>query len=170
MDVMGKPLSQWALCELCRLADRDPQRADRIVEALWTAHPRLLGELAIAAVDNKQITAEEAGEVLAVSADEVRSRVETFRKSQRPSAPIVEDDGTGIARLAEGHVPVWEVVREYRKTHDVQNLALAFPALTPAELDAALDYGKEHAIEIDNLIVKYENMQDRKRAEYPFAK
>jgi len=170
MDVMGKSLSQWALCELCQLADRDPQRADRIVEALWSAHPRLLGELAIAAVDNGLISAEEAAEVLAVSAEEVKSRVETFRKGQKPSAPIVEDDGTGIALLAEGHVPVWEVVREYRKSHDIQALALAFPALTSAELDAAIDYGKEHPDEIDNLIVKYENMQDRKRSEYPFAK
>ena len=169
MDVMGKSLSQWALCELCQLADRDPQRADRIVEALWAAHPRLLGELAIAAVENGQISAEQAAEVLAVSAEEVKSRVETFRKGQKPSAPI-EDDGTGIARLAEGHVPVWEVVREYRKTYDIDHLALAFPALTPAELDAAIDYGKQHPDEIDNLIVKYENMQDRKRAEYPFAK
>ena len=167
---MGKPLSQWALGELCRLADRDPQRAERIMEALWTTHPRLLGELAISAVDLNEITAEEAAAVLGVSPEEVRSRVETFRKAERPSAPIVEDDGTGIARLAEGHVPVWEVVREYRKTKSIDVLSAAFPALTDAELRAAIDYGDDHAFEIDQLIKKYEGMQNRKRTEYPFAK
>lgn len=170
MDLMGKSLSQWSLCELCRLADRDPQRADRIVEALWTTHPRLLGELAISGVDHGMITAEQAAEVLGVSTEEVQSRVDTFRKSERPSAPIVEDDGTGVALLAEGHVPVWEVVREYRKTHEMDDVAKAFPALTIAELEAAVAYGNERPDEIDNLIVKYENMQDRKRTEYPFAK
>ncbi|MEA2552031.1 MAG: hypothetical protein QOJ65_207, partial [Fimbriimonadaceae bacterium] len=50
---MATPLSQWALCELCKLAEHDPQRGDRIVEALWATHPRLLGELAISAVDHK---------------------------------------------------------------------------------------------------------------------
>lgn len=167
---MGKPLAQWALRELCRLAERDPQRAERIMEALWTTHPRLLGELAISAVDLGEISAEEAASVLGVSSDEVRSRVETFRKAERPSAPIVEDDGTGVARLAEGHVPVWEVVREFRKTNSVDSVAEVFPALTMAELQAAIVYGEDHTQEIDQLIEKYEGMQDRKRAEYPFAK
>lgn len=170
MDDMGKPLSQWTLCELCRIAETDHQRVDRIVEALWAAHPRLLSELAIAAVDHGEITAEDAAHALSVSPEEVTSRVETFRKDARPKAPIVEDDGAGIARLAEGHVPVWEVVREYRKTHDLESLATAFPALTNTELEAAVIYGNEHPDEIDNLITTYENMQDRKRAEYPFAK
>ena len=167
---MGKPISHWALNELCRLASRDPQRADRIAEALWSAHPRLLGELAISAVEHGEITAEQAAEVLAVSPEEVLSRVETFRKAKLPGAPILEEDGTGVARLAEGHVPVWEVVCEYRKTQSIDDLAKAFPALSNAELDAALTYGKEHGEEIDRLIEQYERMQDRKRAEYPFAK
>jgi uncharacterized protein (DUF433 family) len=170
MNDMGKPVSQWALGELCRLAERDPQRAERIMEALWSTHPRLLGELAISAVDLCAISAEEAAGVLGVSAEEVRSRVDTFRKAERPTAPIVEDDGSGIARLAEGHVPVWEVVREYRKSKSIDKVAEAFPALTAAELKAAIDYGDEHAEVIGQLIEKYEGMQDRKRAEYPFAK
>lgn len=167
---MAKPLSQWALCELCRLADRDPQRGDRIVEALWAAHPRLLNELAISAVDHNEITAEEAAEVLNVSADEVRSRVDTFRQAARPTAPIVEDDETGVARLAEGHVPVWEVVREHRKVGSLEALATAFPALTQDELNAAILYGNEHPEEIQGLIERYEGMKDRKRSEYPYAK
>ena len=170
MDDMGKPLSQWTLCELCRIAHNDHQRVDRIVEALWAAHPRLLGELAISAVEHGEISAEDAAEVLGVSPEEVLSRVETFRRTERPSVPIVEDDGTGVARLAEGHVPVWEVVREYRKSNSYDDLAAAFPALTQTELDAAITYGNEHREEIDKLIVKYQNMQDRKKAEYPFAK
>ena len=166
---MPKPLSQWALGELCRLAEHDPQRANRIVEALWSAHPRLIGELAMSAVDHGEITVEEAAAVLSVSPEEVQSRVDTFRKSDSPGAPIVEDDGTGVSRLAEGHVPVWEVVREHRKTDSLEALAEAFPALTAAELEAAIAYGKEHRAEIDALIERYENMQERKRTEYPFA-
>ncbi len=169
MDVMGKSLSQWALQQLCKLADRDPQRADRIVEALWSAHPRLLGELAINAVDHGEVTAEEAATVLGVSKEEVKSRVETFRRSDRPRAPI-EDDGAGVAILSEGHVPVWEVCREFRKCNDMAQVAAAFPALTSAELDAAIIYGRENTAEVDRLIVLYEEMQDRKRTEYPFAK
>ena len=152
------------------MADRDPQRAERIVEALWAAHPRLLGELAISAVGHGVVSAEEAAEVLGLSAEEVQVRVDTFLRSERPTAPIVEDDGTGIARLAEGHVPVWEVVREFNKTHSFEEVAKAFPALTNAELEAAIDYGKNHAEEVGQLIEKYETMLDRKRAEYPFAK
>jgi uncharacterized protein (DUF433 family) len=170
MDLMGKSISQWALGELCRMAKRDPQRANRIVEALWAAHPRLLNELAISAVDHGEISAEDAAEALGISTEEITSRVESFRRSERPTAPIVEDDGTGVARLGEGHVPVWEVVREFDKTNSLDEVAKAFPALTGAELAAAIDYGVEHHEQIHNLIEKYESMQDRKRAEYPFAK
>ena len=165
---MGKPLSQWALCELCRMADRDPQRADRIVETLWSTHPRLLGELAISAVDKNEISLEDAAEVLNVSPEEVKSRVEAFRRAERPAAPIIEDEGT--PRLAEGQVPVWEVVREHRKCGSMEELAKAFPALTETELDAAIAYGTENAEAIDQLIEKYESMQDRKRSEYPYAR
>jgi len=170
MDDMGKAISHWALNELCKLAERDPQRGDRIMEALWSAHPRLIGELAIAAVDHGEISAEEASQVLNVSPEEVQSRVDTFRRGERASAPIVEDDGTGVARLAESHVPVWEVVREYNKTSQVDELAKAFPALTLAELHAALEYGNGHTQQITSLIEQYDSMQSRKRAEYPFAK
>ena len=153
---------------MCRLADRDPQRADRIVETLWSTHPRLLGELAISAVDKSEISLEDAAVVLNVSPEEVKSRVEAFRRAERPSAPIVEDEGT--ARLAEGQVPVWEVVREYRKCGSFEDLAKAFPALTETELNAAIAYGTDNAAAIDDLIEKYESMQDRKRSEYPFAR
>lgn len=167
---MKRSLSQWALCELCKLADGDPQRGDRILEALWAAHPRLLSELAIYAVDHNEISVDEAAEVLSVTPEELRSRVEAFRRAETPRAPIVEDDGTGIATLAEGHVPVWEVVREFNKTHSLADVALAFPALTEDELRAAVEYGNGHPGEIEALIATYENMQDRKRSEYPFAK
>ena len=167
---MKRSLSQWALCELCKLADRDPQRGDRILEALWAAHPRLLSEIAIYAVDHNEITVDEAAEVLSVTPEELRSRVEAFRRAETPRAPIVEDDGSGIAVLAEGHVPVWEVVREFNKTSSMPEVAKAFPALSEDELLAAIEYGQKHPGEIDALITTYENMQDRKRSEYPYAR
>ena len=165
---MPKPLSQWTLCELCRIAERDPQRVDRLAEALWTSHPRLLGELAISAVDHNELTLEEAAEVLNVSVEEVRSRVETFRRAERPTIPIIDEQG--IARLAEGQVPVWEVVREHRKCGSMEELAKAFPALTETELLAAIAYGEHNGEAIDKLIERYEDMQGRKRSEYPFAR
>jgi uncharacterized protein (DUF433 family) len=170
MNDMAKALSSWTLCELCRIAERDPQRGDRIMEALWTTHPRLLTELAISAVGHNEISAKDAADVLGLTTEEIQSRVEAFRKTERPSAPIVEDDGMGIARLAEGHVPVWEVVREHKRSNSLADLAKAFPALTVAELQAAITYGHENPEQIAALIDQYESMQDRKRSEYPFAK
>lgn len=166
---MSKPICQWALCALCQIAERDPQRGDRILESLWSTHPRLIGELAVAAVDQGELSADEAAAVLQVSPEEVLSRVEAFRTSDRPNAPIVVDD-LGVARLAEGHVPVWEVVREHRKTGSFRALERAYPALTRPELDAALSYGKENAAEVERLITTYDAMLGKKLAEYPFAR
>ena len=89
----------WALCSLCRLAERDPQRGERILEALWEAHPRLLGELGVLAVDYGEVSIEEAAAPLGLSVEEMQSRVEAFRTAERPAArgeTLVGGTGEGL--------------------------------------------------------------------------
>ena len=109
---------------------------------------------------------------LNASEDSIDEHLLQFRNVVRSiECAVVHDASTKpMARLAEGHIAVWEVVREYRKLGSVEELQSAFPSLDQAELAAALRYAQEHSEEIQALIDEYESVLAKRRAEYPFAR
>ncbi|HVL37914.1 MAG TPA: hypothetical protein VM328_00860 [Fimbriimonadaceae bacterium] len=147
----------------------DPERAETILNTLWCVQPGLLDELAVSAVDQEELSIGECASLLEISAEQVEERLIAFRRRvQLVDLCVVRD--RDVAKLAQGQVAVWEVVREYRKLGSVIRLKEAFPALSEGELAAALIYAEEHPAEIEDKINEFETMVVRRRAEYPFVK
>jgi uncharacterized protein (DUF433 family) len=165
---MVKPKSLWAVTQFGRLAEQDPERADRLLEALWEAHPNLLSELAISAVASDELSIEECARVMMTSADEVEKRLSLSTSEGDGAASLILVDG-GVARLADARVCVWEIVRELRRHGSVECLCESYPGLTKVELEAALAYAASNTEEVEALITRYEGMLERRRAEYPYA-
>jgi uncharacterized protein (DUF433 family) len=164
-------LEPWQITQLQRLAAHDAERVETVLNTLWRQYPGLLEELAISAVDQEELGVEECASLLRMDIDAVNQRLAAFRKRAiDPETTIVLDDLTSVARLSEGQVAVWEVVREYRKLGSVERLASAFPGLTEPELAAALKYADGNPEEIEALILRYEEALTRRRSEYPYAR
>lgn len=164
------PVAPWQIEQLQRLAKHDPERLELILNTLWNQFPGLLEELAVAAVDNESLGLEDCARLMGTTHEEAEQRLRDHRKCElRPENAVVHDQNKQIAKLAMGNVAVWEVVREYRKLGSVESLREAFPALSEAELAAAMKYAEAHPAEIENLISDYERVLSRRRQEYPFA-
>jgi uncharacterized protein (DUF433 family) len=159
----------WQLQQLQRLAKCDPERAESILNTVWAMYPALRAELAVAAVEQGEITVEECCKTLGWAPAEVERQVATLRQH------LVEQQTTRIletergARVEDSQVFVWEIVREYRKLGSVDRLTEAFPGLSVAQLGSALAYARTHPQEIECAISAYEDMQAKKRLEYPYA-
>jgi uncharacterized protein (DUF433 family) len=161
----------WQLNQLQRLAALDPERAESILNTLWNSYPGLMDDLAIAAVDQEQLSVDRCAQQLGVAPDEVEARLVAFRQRHvRLEKSTVVDESTPVAKLVEGGVAVWEVVRAYRRLGSVERLVEAFPSLSTNELAAALTYAERHPAEIEQQISKYEEAVQKRRAEYPFAR
>ncbi|OJU64133.1 MAG: hypothetical protein BGO01_18560 [Armatimonadetes bacterium 55-13] len=161
------------MTQLLRLAQVDSERVETMLNTLWNSYPGLLGELAIAAVDQEQLSVDKCAEILKISTDEVDRRLLEFRKrtiKEDYDWAVVVDRDSSIAKLAESSVAVWEIVREYRKLGSVERLTETFPSLPKSELAAALVYAEQHPAEIEDQISKYESILRKKRSEYPFMK
>lgn len=169
---MWARLESWQLPQIQRLAKLDPERVETLLNTLWHQYPGLIDELAIAAVDSEDLTVDDCSELLGISPFEVEVRLLAFRRAAVPvnSAVVHDNSAKHIARLANGQVAVWEIVREYRKLGSVERLRDSFPRVSEGELAAALRYAQEHADEIEALIQEYEDVLARKRAVYPFAR
>jgi uncharacterized protein (DUF433 family) len=165
-------LEPWQLRQLDRLQQAQPERAESILNTLWAACPNLLGELAIAAVDQESLSIDACADLLGITSDEVEMRLIAWRRHNVTveQAVVSDEHCRNGARLIEGQVAVWEVVREYRKLGSVERLKESFPALSEGELAAALIYAEAHPAEIESKICQYEAMLARKRSEYPFMK
>lgn len=171
-QMMWAKLEPWQLLQLQRLAKLDPERVESLLNTLFRQYPGLYGDLAIMAVDQEQITVVECAESLGVSEELVEQKRTAWRRSQlatSETAVIVQAGHHPTAKLAEGHVAVWEVIREYRKVGSLEALRDSFPAVSEVELASAIRYAQEHLAEIDAQIEAYERMLALKRAEYPFA-
>jgi uncharacterized protein (DUF433 family) len=83
---------------------------------------------------------------------------------------VLDEERGNVARLAEARIPIWEIVREFRKLGSVELLREAFPFLTPSELVAAMRYAEAHPSEIEAQIQQFESLIERRKTEYPFAK
>lgn len=166
---MWHVLEPWQFSQLKRLASFDPERAETAMNTIWNAFPGLFEEVCVSAVDQEHLTVARCAELLGLGEEEVMDRLHAFRSRPQTAVAVVRDDRS-VARLAEGHVAVWEIVREYRKLGSVERLVDSFTSLSRGELAAALKYAEQHPREIEEQIARYEEMLAKRRAEYPFAR
>lgn len=156
----------WQLRQLALLAERDLDRAEHALNTLWSSVPGLYEHLTLGAAAAGDLSYEAAATLLGKPEEVVRAlaantiAVQLYR-------PV--HDAKNIARVAEGQLSVWEIVRVYRKLGSVESLVSAFPGVDKSELAAALRYAEENPAEIEALIAEYESVVARRRTEYPFS-
>lgn len=170
---MWTKFESWQLAQFQRLGQLDPERVETILNTVWHSYPGLMRDLAIAAVDQEQLSVEACACLLDCSTEDVEARLIEFRQKSAKfdyDWAVVMDDSTHVARLAESQVAVWEIVREYRKLGSVERLTETFPSLPKSELAAALVYAEQNPGEIESQISRYEEIIQRKRSEYPFMR
>lgn len=168
---MWSKVETWQFRQLERLGSADPDRAETILNTVWRSFPGLLGELAIGAVDQEELSVQDCAELLNVAEHEVEERLVAYRRrTERFDFAVVHDRDTQIAKLPDGKIAVWEIIREFRKLGSVEKLRQAFPGVSEADLASAFRYAEGHSREIEQLIDDYEERMAKMRAEYPFAK
>lgn len=170
---MWTTFESWQLGQLQRLTQSDPERVETILNTVWNSYPGLLADLAIAAVDQEQLSVDACADLLKIDTAEVERSLVEFRQKNAKfdyDWAVVVDNGSSVAKLVDSHVAVWEIVREFRKLGSVERLTEAFPSLPKSELAAALVYAEQNPSEIEDQISKYETILQKKRTEYPFMK
>jgi uncharacterized protein (DUF433 family) len=167
---MAMPFEPWQLAQLQRLASIDRPRCVAAIQSLFEADPALYEALVILATDQRTLTLEEAAERLCATVADVEVRLQAFRSQELAEEGLVTLDGpTKTARLANGAIAVWEIVREYRRVGSVELLETSFPGLSRAEVSAALRYARAQPEEINMQIARYEEAMERRRVVYPNA-
>lgn len=167
---MWTVFEKWQLAQMQRLAKSDPERVEAILNTIWNSYPGLLDDLAIAGVDQEQLSIDACAKLLGTDVAGVEARLLEFRQQNARydyDRAVVVDALSSVAKLADSRVAVWEIVREYRKLGSVERLTEAFPSLPKSELAAALVYAEKNPAEIENQISRYEEILQKKRAEYP---
>ncbi len=155
----------WQLEQLGYLAVSDPERVSSALKAFWEANPELFNDAILSAVDRRQISYERASELLDLSVAEINKLLEAQRSNSASWEQFIEVEAeNGTARLSDSHVPIWEIIREYRKLGSVDSLCEAFPQLTQGSLAAALKYAEAHSTDIQSKIDAYEQYLDRRKA------
>jgi uncharacterized protein (DUF433 family) len=170
VETMWHVIEDWQLTQLRRLAGLDRELAETVLNTIWNQYPGLFEQVIISALDQSEISASSAGQLLSMDEDAVTYKLMLFRKAMAShgQSSIIHEPGKD-AKLAGGSVSVWEVVREYRKIGSVERLIESFPSLSTAELAAALKYAAQHPAEIEAQIGKYEETVARRRRQFPFA-
>lgn len=163
---MWTPLEPWQVSQLSRLATVDQDLVESALNMLWDARPELLSQVTIAAVDQEEISVERAASVLRISEGEVEQKLAELRRRSLKRCCVVITEGT-VAKLADGGLPVWEVVRVYRKLGTMERLQEAFSGVSHQTLESALAYAEVNPQEIEHQITRYEQLVERRRAEYP---
>lgn len=167
---MWKSLENWQLSQLGRLANVDAERLESLLNTLWEQYPGLFEQLALMALDQKQISIEYCATKLQISESECVERLKQLQRGLVESRdPLIVQEAGQVARVADGSVAVWEIVREYRKIGSLEGLIESFPSLSTGDLGAALKYGQQHPEEIEALIERYETALERRRSAYPYA-
>jgi predicted HTH domain antitoxin/uncharacterized protein (DUF433 family) len=166
---MWTSFEPWQVAELGRLAGIDQERVESAFNALWDCDPELLEQITVSAADQGAVSFERAAQILRVGVAEIEERVASFRRQALKRCCVVVCDGA-VAKLADGGLPVWEVVRVHRKLGSVEKLQEAFSGLSHQTLESALSYAEHHPEEIELQISRYEALLERKRAEYPYVR
>jgi len=168
---MWTTYDSWQLRQLQRLAQVDAERVETMLNTLWNSYPGLFADLAVAAVDQEQLSVDACATLLQVDPAEVDRRLIDFRnRAASPGDQAVVVEAGSCAKLADSHIAVWEIVREFRKLGSVERLTEAFPSLPKTELAAALIYAEQNPGEIETQISRYEEILQKKRSEYPFMR
>ncbi len=168
---MSARLETWQLAQLQRMANCEPEKVEGLLNTLWSSHPGLFDELAIAAIDQEMLTVDEGSKLLSLNESEIEERLLEYRqRSKNYETVVIHDEMRKAACLSQGGIPVWEVVLEYRKLGSVDMLKAAFPSLTEGDLTSALKYAETHSEEIEHCISDYELIRARRKAEYPFSR
>ncbi len=152
---MWTPFEPWQIAELQRLSERQRDEVESGLNALWESHPELLEEITIGALDRQQISAGRAAQVLGISEPEALRCLARHRRRALRRSCIVLAEGCD-AKLADGGLPVWEVVRVYRRVGSVAKLQQSLKGISLETLGAALVYANENAEEIEAQIAAYE--------------
>ncbi|MCW5936473.1 MAG: DUF433 domain-containing protein [Fimbriimonadaceae bacterium] len=163
--------NHWALSQLERLARNEPDKLEVLLTKIKESLPDLYGELVLMSVESGQTSEVDAARLLDTDPVSVGMRLESFRLSvgENQLGHIVHDVH-GVAKIEDKQVTVWEIVREFRRAGTVSAMRDQFPALNEVELRAALAYAGRNPDEIGGQIRAYEELVERSRAAYPFAK
>jgi uncharacterized protein (DUF433 family) len=169
---MTASLGHWLIPQLERLGKTDSRRIEELLDVVRAYRPDLLDELALMAVEHGQLTHEEAAEILGSDTVVVAIRLQTLRDAfdEAVQGQTIVKDKNGVAKIDGKPVSVWEVVREYRRTDSVDAMKGALGSLTESEIRAALVYAGRNPDEIGAQIRAYEEVVERSKAAYPFAK
>lgn len=166
---MRTNLEPWQVTQLQRLAAVDPERIESALNDLWEIRPDILEQVVTSAVEQEQLSLDRGAKILDVDMEVVERLLADFRRRGLKRCCVVVTEGS-VAKLADGGLPVWEVVRVYRKLGSLELLHEAFSGVSPQTLESALAYADQHPDEIDRLIERYEALIVRRKAEYPFAR
>ena len=158
---MWTPFEKWQVARLERLSKTDPGRLEAALNTLWAAQPDLLQRLTIEAYADGEINAAHAAKLLSISVSEVDALTEVLRRNALKQTCVVVCDGS-VAKTADGELPIWEIVRVYRRLGSITKLRVAFPSVRSAVIDSALRYARENPAEIERQIEEYESIVDGK--------
>src|ERR1044072_5560616 len=111
---MWIPLEPWQLAQLARLSTIEPGRVETALNALWSDRPELLEQVVIAGAAAGDTTIGAAAAMLGTNEAEIEIRVSEFNRRSLKRCCLVVCE-SGVAKLADGGIPVWGVVRVYRK-------------------------------------------------------
>lgn len=141
------------------MARQQPDRLKALLAPMKTQMPGLYEELLLSAVEHGDLDQDSAAEALGVTLEGLHDRLELYRLrvSVADVDGIVSLDVQGVARLRGTIIPVWEIVRAFRKVGSVTELALLFPSIPESSLRAALQYCGRHPDEIAAQIQNYES-------------
>jgi uncharacterized protein (DUF433 family) len=168
---MWTTFDDWQLRQLQRLATLEPQRVEALMNYLYGVEPKLLNDLAIAAVEAGDLTLEQGAAVTGMHPEDVADYAQRWtEKSMHPDMLVVFDPEKGTALCAESRIPVWEIVATQRRLGTVAELTERFPSIPASELMAAVDYAARHPEEIEAEIERYESLRRRTSEEYPFVR
>lgn len=159
----------WQLEQLTALSVEHPDLVQGALDLLWQHFPSLHREITMAAVADGRLTVGVAAESLVLTEDEVIIQSVAYKNQRlrKSRLALVECEAGRAARLPGSSLPVWEVIKEFRK-HGPAAVLKRFPVLTQLELDAAISFAETHSDEIDRYIREYEEYQESKtRASVP---
>lgn len=148
---------EWQLRLLARTLETDPERFDEILEHGFVAFPSLKEELVLGAVHQGYLDVAHAADFLHLTVDRFEEIYENYLDDHRSIGLVIVRSDRGEAILADSKVPVWEIVRAYRKNPSVEALDARFPGISAVEIEASLRYARHNSEEIESGISQYEN-------------
>lgn len=161
---MSITVEPWQIEQLLALLKESPDAVLGPVATLFAANPDLYHSVVVRGVSTGAISVEEAGRQTPLSEQDIAERARSISPSQ-PSQATIEMNGKG-ARLVGSGLYVWEIIRELRRLGSVDGLREQY-SLTDDELVAARVYAAENSEEVESQIGAFEELKNRKHAEYP---